>query len=228
MKGVHDSPFSGHLGATRTLERIGTSFFWPRMRKSVEEYVAACQVCAQCKLHDTSGKAPMQSIEMGQPFTFWAMDYRGPQLDTVIGNKHILVIMDHFSKWCEAFVTKDQKASTVADALVSKVFSRFGPPALLHSDQGTNFESYSMHDVCNILDIPKTRTTSYHPQCDGLVERQNRTLQNMSAFASKSEGDWGLWLDSVGYAYNTSRYESVCLHTNLFLVSLLMSPCNLS
>ena len=70
MKGVHDNPFSEHLGVTCTLEGIRTRFFWLRIRKSVEEYVAACQVCAQRKLHDTSGKAPMQTIEIGQPFTF--------------------------------------------------------------------------------------------------------------------------------------------------------------
>ena len=67
-----------------------------------------------------------------------------------------------------------------------------------------------MHDVCNIMDITKTRTTAYHPKYDGLVERQSRTLENtFSAFASKREGDWDLWLDSVVYAYNTSRHESL-------------------
>ena len=54
--------------------------------------------------------------------------------------------------------------TTAADALVNKVFSRFGSPALLHSDQGAIFESNLMHDVCNIMGITKTRTTAYHPQ----------------------------------------------------------------
>ena len=103
------------------------------MRKSVEEYVAACQVCAQRKLHDTSGKAPMQSIKVGQPFTFWAMDYMGRLPVTARGNKHILVMIDNFNKRCEAFATKEQKATAAADALVSKVFSRFG--SLLSSTQ---------------------------------------------------------------------------------------------
>jgi transposase InsO family protein len=99
--------------------------------------------------------------------------------------------MDHFTKWCEAFPTKDKKASTVTDILVSKIFTRFGSPVVLHSDQGQNFESNLMHNICNIMGIDKRRTTAYHPQCDGLVERQNRTLQNMlAAFASKREGDW--------------------------------------
>jgi len=95
----------------------------------------------------------MQTIEVGEPFTFWALDYMGPITETVRGNKHILVVMDHFSKWCEAFPTKDQKASTVAQTLVSKVFSRFGPPVVLHSDQGSNFESNLMHEICDIMGV---------------------------------------------------------------------------
>ena len=56
----------------------------------------------------------MQSIEVNEPFTFWALDYKGPLPETSRGNKHILVLMDHFTKWCEAFPTPNQKTSTVA------------------------------------------------------------------------------------------------------------------
>ena len=89
--------------------------------------------------------------------------------------------MDHFTKWCEAFPTKDQKASTVAEILVSQVFTRFGPPTVIHSDQGQNFESNLLQEVNNLMGVHKSRTTAYHPQCDGLVQRQNRTLQEMLA-----------------------------------------------
>ena len=134
----------------------------------------------------------------------------GPLPVTSHGNKHILVVMDHFTKWCEAFATPDQKARTVAEILVNKVFSPFGPPAVLHSDQGAHFESNLMHDICTLMGISKSRTTAYHPRCDGLVDGQNRTLQAMlTAFCSQHREDWDLWLDSVVYAYNTSRHESL-------------------
>jgi transposase InsO family protein len=133
----------------------------------------------------------------------------GPLPETNCGNKHILVLMDHFTKWCEAFPTPDQKASTVAKILVDRVFSRFGPPVVLHSDQGANVESRLMHEVCDVMGIKKTRTTAYHPQYDGQVERQNRTLQDMLvAFCTKHGNDWDLWLNAVVFAYNTSRQES--------------------
>ena len=210
LQGVHDCPFAGHLGITRTLDRIRSRFFWPQMRQTVEDYIASCKICSQHNQPTSSGKAPLKPIEVGEPFTFWAMDYMGPLPVTTRGNKHILVVMDHFTKWCEAFATPDQKARTVAEILVNKVFSRFGPPAVLHSDQGANFESNLMHDICTLMGISKSRTTAYHPQCDGLVERQNRSLQAMlTAFCSQHREDWDLWLDSVVYAYNTSRHESL-------------------
>lgn len=213
LKGTHDSPFTGHLGVTRTLDRIRKRFFWPNMQKSVENYIRQCDICVKRKtpaLTANNGAAPLQSLEVSEPFTFWAVDYMGPLPETNRGNKHILVLMDHFTKWCEAFPTADQKASTVAKILVDRVFSRFGPPVVLHSDQGANFESTLMHEVCDVMGITKTRTTAYHPQCDGLVERQNRTLQDMlAAFCTRHDNDWDLWLDAVVFAYNTSRQESL-------------------
>ena len=211
LKGTHDSPFAGHLGVTRTLDRIRKRFFWPHMRESVEDYIRQCDKCIQRKEPTAhNGKAPLQSLEVSEPFTFWAMDYMGPLPETTRGNRYILVLMDHFTKWCEAFPTKDQKASTVAKILVEKVFSRFGPPVVLHSDQGANFESNLMHELCDVMGITKTRTTAYHPRCDSQVERQNRTLQDMlAAFSTRHINDWDLWLDSVVFAYNTSRQESL-------------------
>ena len=185
-------------------------FYWPGIRKSVTKHIQLCKVCNQKNSPINRNTAPLGHTSVSQPFTFWAMDYMGPLPETGRGNKHILVVVDHFTKWCEAFATPDQKASTVAPLLVSRIFSRFGPPAVLHSDQGRNFESTLLHEICNFMGITKTRTTSYHPQCDEQTERQNRTIQAMlSAFVSNRRDDWDLWLDSVTFAYNTSRHDAL-------------------
>ena len=66
-----------------------------------------------------------------------------------------------------------------------------------------------MHDICGLMGMHKSRTTAYHPQCDGLVERQNRTLQDMlTAYVSQHQHDWDCWVDLVAYAYNTSTDAS--------------------
>ena len=89
--------------------------------------------------------------------------------ETARGNKHIFVFGDHFTKWCEAFPTQGHKAQTVTNILVSKLSSRFGPLQILHSDQGTNFESNLIKSRCDLMGIQKTRTTAYHPQGDGQI-----------------------------------------------------------
>ena len=166
-------------------------------------------VGAQNKQGPHNDKALLQSIDVNEPFVFWAMDSMGPLPETSRGNKHLLVIMNHFTKWCEAFPTKDQTAFTIAEVLVLRVFSRFGPPAIIHSDQVRNFKSHLMHEIGDIMGIHKSRTTAYHPQCDGVVERQNWTSQHMlSSFISQHQDDWDNWVSLAVYAFNTSCNES--------------------
>lgn len=209
LQGIHGTPFAGHFGVKKTLMRAKNRYFWPKMSVQIKDFVRSCEICARTKLNYQSNRAPLQSIEVNEPFVFWAMDYMGPLPETVRGNKHLLVVMDHFTKWCEVFPTKDQRAHTVAEILVNRVFSRFGPPTIIHSDQGRNFESNLMHEICSLMGIHKSRTTAYHPQCDGQVERQNRTLQEMlAAFVSAHKDDWDEWVSLVVYAYNTVSHES--------------------
>jgi len=113
-----------------------------------------------------------------------ALDVLGPLPLTEDGNKYILIVADYFTKWVEAYPLPNQEAPTVAEVLVKEYVCRFGVPLLLHSDQGRNFESAVFQGMCQLLGIQKTRTTPYHPQSDGMVERFNRTLEaQLSKFA---------------------------------------------
>ena len=132
------------------------------MRESVEEYINHCTICAQRKTQANPVKAPLQSIEVGEPFTFWAMDFVGPLNETARGNRYILVTSGVRHSPLK-IRRSDQKATTVANLVISRVFSHFGPQVVLHSDQGANFESNLMHQVCDVMGVSKTRTTAYHP-----------------------------------------------------------------
>ena len=79
-----------------------------------------------------------------------------------------------------------------------------GVAKYLHTDQGSNFESNLVKELCRLLGITKTRTTPYHPQSDGMVERFNRTLLNMlSISVQKNETDWDLHLPAVMLPYRS-------------------------
>ena len=98
-----------------------------------------------------------------------AMDSLGPFPKSERGNSYILVVADLFTRWMEAFSIPNQEASTVANIFVDKVFMCYAIPKQLHSDQGPQFESQLMSEVCKLLGIQKSRTTPYHSQCDGMV-----------------------------------------------------------
>ena len=122
----------------------------------------------------------MQPIYTGEPFEHVAMDIIGPLPKTDCGNRYILTVVDHFTKHVGAYAVADQEATTVARVFLDEVVSRYGVPYVLHTDQGANFESNLFKELCQMLNIKKTRTTPYHPQCDGQVERMNRTIIDLS------------------------------------------------
>ncbi|XP_020297845.1 uncharacterized protein LOC109862260 [Pseudomyrmex gracilis] len=103
----------------------------------------------------------------GVPFERVQMDILCPFPASSSGNRYLLVVVDCFTKWVEAFSLKNVRASTFAEVFVSQVVSRFGVPLELHTDQGKNFESRLFQELSWLLGIKKTRTTAFHPQFDG-------------------------------------------------------------
>ena len=90
--------------------------------------------------------------------------------------KNVLVLMDHFTRYAMAFITKYQKAKTVVHILYERFISVFGAPAKLVSDSGGNFMSTLVEELCSAFHIQKCRMTAYHVQCNGQVERFHQTL----------------------------------------------------
>ena len=125
------------------------------------------------------------------------------------GNRYVLVMVDFFSRWMETCPLSDKTAISVANAFFSNIVCRFGMPSVIHSDQGREFENKVLHELCILGGSHKTKTTPYHPESDGLVERFNRTLLMMLAmFASGHKDDWDDLLPPVMMAYRSSVHES--------------------
>ena len=182
---LHSGVSGGHLGEKKTLARLKQRYYWPGHRKDVHIFCQSCQQCATRKMPSPRRRAPLHSVPSGYPMHKVAMDILGPLPKSKSGNKYILVISDYFSKWTEAYPLPNQEALTVAQKLVDQWICRFSVPEQLHSDQGRQFESELIAEVCRLLKINKSRTTAYHPQSDGQVERFNRTLLNMLATVVK-------------------------------------------
>ncbi|GBN37554.1 Retrovirus-related Pol polyprotein from transposon 297 [Araneus ventricosus] len=163
------------------------------------------------------------------PFERMALNILGPLPVTTKGNRYVLVLMDYFTKWPEAIPIPDQEASTVAEELVRAWISRYGVPMILHSDQGTNFNSTLFTELCKLLGILKTRTTALHPESDGMVERFHRTILNhLSLFVSKNQTDWDTHLPLFLLAYRSADHESTgCTPADMLFGRTLRLPCDI-
>jgi transposase InsO family protein len=151
----------------------------------------------------------MKVYVVGFPMERLEIDIAGPLTKTNKGHEYNLVISDYFTKSTQAFAIKDQEATTIASILVNEIVSLFGVPKMLHSDKGSNFESKVFREMCKILQIDKTRTTTRRPQSDGMVERNIKTIKAMLiAFVNKSQRNWDRYLSLLMMAYRSSVHES--------------------
>ena len=209
LKLLHDNPTSGHLGVTKTVERVRQRFFWSGLRQDVESWCRNCELCCRRNNPRVKPHAPLVTSKVGYPGERVAMDIVGLFPKSANGNKYILVVSDYFTRWTEAFPIPNQEALTVARVFVNEYVCRYGVPVQLYTDQGRNFESKIVEEMCKILEIDKTRTSPYHPQSDGMVERFNRTLEAMLAkYVSKNQKDWDNHLQLVMLAYRSSVHET--------------------
>ena len=148
------------------------------------------------------------------------IDFVGPLLETEEGNRYILVVGGHFTKYMMAYPLSNQEAITVGRILVEEYFCQYRVPQQLHSDQGSQYESELIQEVCKILDIKKTRTTPHHPSCtcNGEIERFNRTLADILATTLDNRHlDWDRHVKKACLAYNTSVHSTTG-YTPFFLM----------
>lgn len=218
MRFHHDIPSAAHLDAKRTLERIKRTFYWPAMKHAVTEYCRQCDACAARKPSYSQNKSPLGSCQVGGPMEKVAVDVLGPLPMTRQGNRFILVIVDTFTKWTEAVAIPNQETSTITRAFIDNFASKFGAPLQLHSDQGRNFEARMFQEMCDLLQIEKTRTTSLRPQANGVVERFNRTLTTMlSMYCREDQSQWDVYLQQALMAYRASSNSSTGKTPNMML-----------
>ncbi|KAJ0068233.1 hypothetical protein NL108_017965 [Boleophthalmus pectinirostris] len=208
LAALHGNQLSGHLNAERTLQRARRICYWPYMTRDVHAFCSECLPCQKRASPVPHERAPLQSIEADRPFQKVAADITELPI-TSQGNRYVLVITDYFTRYANLYPLKDQRAMTVAKCIFEDYVRQHGLPETIHTDQGRQFESDLVKHLCRLLGITKTRTTPYHAQSDGMVERLNRTLKDQLAkYIAQTGGEWDQFLPQVELAYNSSVHSS--------------------
>lgn len=203
LTSLHDD--MGHTGKERTVDLVRARFYWPRMALDIEKKIRTCTRCV-CRKALPERAAPLVNITTTRPLELVCMDFLSVEPDRS-NTKDILVITDHFTKYAVAGPTQNQKARTVAKWLWDNFIIHYGFPEKLHSDQGPDFESRLIKELCQIAGIRKTRTTPYHPRGNP-VERFNRTLLDMlGTLGSQEKSHWKDFVKPLVHAYNCTRSE---------------------
>ena len=165
-----------HPGIKATTKMMTKRFVWPSIKKDCQVWTKSCISCQKTKVHrHTQSKLDEFTVPSGR-FRHINIDIVGP-FPTCAGYRYLLTIIDRFTRWLEAVPLQDQSAKSVVDALLSVWISRFGVPEKITSDQGRQFESSLFRELSKFLGCKANTTTAYHPQANGIIERQHRILK---------------------------------------------------
>ena len=201
---------AGHQGRDRTYSLLKERFWWPKMRTQM---MTSILNCAKCKVFEKKErKAPLCNVLATEPMDLIHVDLLGlettmdPQLKPSV--QKILVVTDHFSRHVQAYKVSDKRAITIAKCLYDNYFRHYGFPRRLLSDQGKEFCNDILKEMCYYLNIKKIRTTAYHPQSNGAVERVHQTLRRMiGKLDNKRRKHWPDHLATITHAYNSTRLQ---------------------
>jgi len=181
LQSVHAGPTAGHMGLKKTAAAVQARVFWPSWSSDLTAVLKKCHECARYHRGVLPRQTEMQTPQVGHPWQRVSIDITGPHPRSTKGNVYILTLVDHFSKWGEVLPIPNHTAATVAKVLVTHVFSRFGAPEQILSDQGSEFQSELFQNLMKLMEIHKRKTSPYKPSTNGVVERFHRTLNTMLA-----------------------------------------------
>ena len=205
-------------GIDKVQQRILHRFDWSGLRKACERWVNACLACLQVK-DPRKMKFPLKLVESSEFNELVQIDHQ-KICTTESGYNQILVIIDHFTKLTEAVPCQTASAEETCDHLITHWISRYGCPMTFQSDNGKAFVGDLTKELMKRSHIAQAHSSTYHPQTNGLVERQKRTLVNMlRVYCSRYMTDWDKYLPQVVGAYNSTQHSTTGISPFMMLTS---------
>ena len=226
IKAAHCTPYTGHTGVAKTLQRIIDKYWWPTMRQDVQQFIYTCATCQRSKDPPKMYKILPQKQQWqvpDRPNQRIHIDLFGPLKTSAQGNKYVMVITDAFSKYTTAKAISNKDANTVAETLFTEWICKFSCPKTIVSDNGKEFVNTVMKHLLTRLGIQHSKTSVGHPQTNAAAETFNRTIINyMKVMLNDETLDWEKWIPPMLLAYNTRVHEAI--KTTPFFLTYSMDP----
>ncbi|UYV72093.1 hypothetical protein LAZ67_9001794 [Cordylochernes scorpioides] len=212
----HDNPTAGHYGEEGTYQRIAKRYYWTGMRKYITDYVKKCAECCRYKPTNQKPSGLLRTPVYSQRFEILSIDLFGPLPKTKSGKQWIFIVEDCATRWVELFALERATAQECGVTLIEEVFLRYGLPRRIISDNGPQFVSAVLQQVCHVLKIDQNLIPVYCPQANP-AERKNRDLKPRIAILVGMEHDkWSEKLPVIRFAMNTSQNDTTG-HTAAYL-----------
>jgi len=199
----HDHPTAAHQNGITMLQHIKKRYVWPEMTENVREYTKSCWECQQ--RGNAKQNNPKITIRPEGLFERWGVDIVGPLPLSARKNKYVIVAMDYFSRWPEAKALKVANAETTTQFIYERIICRYGTPSIIQSDQGTNFVNKVIAQLTEKFRIRHKKSSPYHPQSNGLVERFNRSLCEGIAKVTEEIEEWDDYIQPILFAYRVKE-----------------------
>lgn len=200
---------TAHQGITKTGDAIRTYFYWPGMNKQIKDYCKRCRVC-QIAQDSAPKPVPLFPIPVvDEPFSELVVDVVGPLPRTKNGNQYLLTVMCRTTRYPEAIPMSSCMSRKLMPRLLD-VFSKFGVPRVIQSDQGSNFMGKLFRQAMEKLGVKHVYSSPYHPQSQGCLERFHRSLKSvLTKFCMINEQDWDEGVQVALYALRAAKQESL-------------------
>ena len=218
----HDNPFAGHVGVTKTLRSLARSYWWPKMRQEVEDYIRRCGACQRNKAVTTKPAGLLQPLPIPEErFDTITMDFITHLPETADKHTSIVVFVDKLTKYTMIAPCKDTTSAVeVAELLMEHVHKYFGMPNKIVCDRDSRFTSSFLTELYRLTNTKVLMSSAFHPQTDGQTERANRVLEEMLRhYINPKQDNWDKLLGPAQFAINNAWQESI-QNTPHFLVTL--------
>ncbi len=227
---AHDHPSAGHFGEDRTWKAITKHYFWPNVHDDVVNWIRSCKACNEFDVR-TYVNRPLQPIESNNRFELVCYDLAGPFIPSRDeGNTYALIIVDHFSKWCEIAALKRANAPSIATAIFEQWCCRYGIMTQLHSDGAQNVHGDIIKELCKLIGTVKSKSSRLHPQGDGMSEAMVKIVKNAVKKQVDSHGrDCDKYLQLTAFAIRSSINNSTKFSpAELLIGENLMRPIDIT